>query len=69
MVTAQSGVDFTVLVEVRGDMPGTMVEVKEEDHAFAYVNEEADLTAASVIVLSVRSVFLFVLERGLYGKV
>lgn len=68
MVTTQSRVDFTVLVEIRGDMPGTVVEVEEEDHAFADVDEEADLTATSVCVLSVRIPFL-ILKTSCIGKV
>jgi hypothetical protein len=29
-------------------MPGTVVKVEEEDHAFAYMDEKANLAAASV---------------------
>ena len=67
-MAAQSGVDFTVLVEIRGDMPGTVVQVEEEDHAFAYVDEEADLAAASVIVLSVRVLFFFIGKGVIWEK-
>lgn len=48
MVTAQRRVNFTVLVEIRSDVPGAVVEIEEENHAFADVYEEADLAAASV---------------------
>lgn len=48
VVTAQRRVDFAVLVEVRRDVPGPVVEIEEENHAFADVYEEADLAAASV---------------------
>jgi hypothetical protein len=36
-----------MFIEVRGDVPGAVVEVEEENHAFAYVQEEADLAGAS----------------------
>ena len=48
MVTAQRRVNFTVLVEVRSDVPGAVVEIEEENHTFANVNEEPDLAAASI---------------------
>ncbi len=47
MVSAERGVNFAVLVEIRCDGPGPMVEIEEEDHAFPDVDEEADVTAAS----------------------
>ena len=47
-MTAQRRVNFTVLVEVRSDVPGAVIEIEEENHAFADVNEEADLPAASI---------------------
>jgi hypothetical protein len=36
-----------VFIEVGCDGPGAVVEVQEEHHALADVNEEADLAAAS----------------------
>jgi hypothetical protein len=48
VMAAQRGVDFTMFVEIRSDGPGAVVEIEEEDHAFADVDEEADLSAASV---------------------
>jgi hypothetical protein len=51
VVAPQRGVDFPVFIEVRGDMPGAVVEVEEKDHAFAYVQEEADLAGASGYML------------------
>lgn len=48
MVTAQRRINFAMLVEIRSDVPGAVVEIKEENHAFADVNKEADLAAASV---------------------
>jgi hypothetical protein len=48
VVTTQRGVDFAVLVEIRGHVPGTVVEIEKENHAFADMYEEADLAAASV---------------------
>lgn len=49
VVPTQRRVHFAVLVEIRCDGPGTVVEVEEQDHAFADVNEETDLAAASVL--------------------
>jgi hypothetical protein len=48
VMTAQSGVDFTMLVEIRRNMPRAVIKVKEENHAFADMDEESDLAAASV---------------------
>jgi hypothetical protein len=36
-----------VLIEIRGDGPGAMSAVEEENHAFADVDEDADPAAAS----------------------
>ena len=47
-MTAQRGVDFTVLIKIRSDVPGAVIEIEEENHAFANVDEEADLPAASI---------------------
>jgi hypothetical protein len=49
VVPAQRRVYFTVLVEIRRDSPGPVVKVEEQNHAFADVNEETDLAAASVL--------------------
>jgi hypothetical protein len=35
VVTTQPGVNLAVLIEVRSDVPRTVVEVEEENHAFA----------------------------------
>lgn len=48
VVPSQRGVHFAVFIEVRGDGPGAVVEIQEQDHAFANVHEEADLAAASM---------------------
>jgi hypothetical protein len=37
-----------VLVEVRRNVPGAVVVVEEQYHAFADVDEDADVAAASV---------------------
>lgn len=47
VVTAERRVDFAVLVQVRRDGPGAVVLVEKEDHAFANVDEDADLATAS----------------------
>jgi hypothetical protein len=51
MVAPQRRVHFPMFIEVRGDVPGAVVEVEEENHAFAYVQEEADLAGASGYLL------------------
>lgn len=43
----QARIDLAVLVEVRGVRPSAFPSVKVEDHAFADVDEEAHLVAAS----------------------
>jgi hypothetical protein len=50
VVASQRRIHLTMFIEVRGDVPGAVVEVEEENHAFADVQEEADLAAASVVV-------------------
>lgn len=52
MVTPQRWIDFTVLVKIGRNGPGAMVEIEEKDHTFADVDEEADLTTASMIAIS-----------------
>jgi hypothetical protein len=47
MVPSERRVDLAVFIEVGCDGPGAVVEVQEEHHALADVNEEADLAAAS----------------------
>lgn len=46
VVAAQRGVDFTVFVKVGGHGPGTMILIEKENHTFANVDEDSDLTAA-----------------------
>lgn len=41
------GVHFAVFIEIWSDSPSTMVSVEEKNHAFADVNEDANLAAAS----------------------
>lgn len=48
MVSSERWVHFAVLVKVRCNSPSTVVLVEKEDHAFANVDEDADLAAASV---------------------
>ncbi len=43
----QAGVDFAVLVEVRGRVPTAVPVVHEQDVAFSDVDEETDVAAAS----------------------
>ena len=44
-----------MLIEVRSDMPGTVVKVEEENHAVADMYKEANLPAASVETVSMES--------------
>ena len=46
-MATETWVDFTVFIQVRSDVPGAMVEVEEENHALADVNEETNLATAS----------------------
>lgn len=55
MVASKRGIDFAVLVEIRRNGPGAVAAVEEEHHAFADVDEDADLAAASVLVSMVLS--------------
>lgn len=48
MVSPERWINFTVFVEVRCYGPGAMILVEEENHAFAYVDEDADVAAAPV---------------------
>lgn len=43
----QAGIDFPVLVEVRGRVPAAVPVVHEQDVAFADVDEETDVAAAA----------------------
>lgn len=47
MVSSQCGIDLAMLVEVRRDCPTAVIEVEVEKHALAYINEQADIAAAS----------------------
>ena len=47
---AEIGIDLAMLVEVGGVGPAAVAGVEVEDHAFANVDEEADVVAASVFV-------------------
>lgn len=40
-----------MLVQIRGVGPAAVFVVQEEDHAFANIDEEADVTAAAVRAL------------------
>lgn len=53
VVTSQSRVHLAVLVQVRRSVPSAVVEVDEENHAFANVDEEPNLAAASVTFVSI----------------
>jgi hypothetical protein len=48
VMASQRWIYLTVLVQVRRDGPGTVVEVEEEDHTLADVYEESNLAATSV---------------------
>lgn len=63
VVAAQGGVDFAVLVEVRRHVPCAVVEVEEENHALADVDEKTDLAAASVGRCLLVILFFFSLSR------
>lgn len=45
-------VHFAVLIQVRCDGPCAVILVEEEDHAFTDMDENADLTSASAIIVS-----------------
>jgi hypothetical protein len=60
VVSAQCGVNFAVLVEVRSDSPCAVIKVEKEDHALADVDEKADVTAASEDIVS----YVRVMVRG-----
>lgn len=47
MMATEGRVDFAVTVEIGCVVPASMAVVKEQDHAFANVYEDADVTAAS----------------------
>ena len=51
-MTSKGRVDFTMLVEVRSHGPGAVVEIKEQDHALADMDEQADLTTAAMNTLA-----------------
>jgi hypothetical protein len=48
MMSTQRGVHFTVFVKIGRNGPGAVIEIEEEDHAFADMDKETNLTAASV---------------------
>lgn len=56
-VATKAGVDFAVAVEVGGKVPRAIVVVEVEDGAFADVDEEADVLAASANVLASVNIF------------
>lgn len=47
MMSSQSGVRFSVFVQVRGNGPSPVIVVEEEHHAFADIDEEPDVAATS----------------------
>jgi hypothetical protein len=47
-IAAQARIDFAVPVEVRRKVPGAVAVVQVEHRAFADVDEEADVFAASI---------------------
>lgn len=47
MVSAKCRVRLSVFVEIRRDSPAAVAVVQIEDHAFANVDEETDIYAAS----------------------
>ena len=52
MVPPKRRIHFAVLIQVRCDSPCAVVLVEEENHAFADVDENADLAPASAIIIS-----------------
>lgn len=61
-VATKTGVDFAVTIEVGGKVPRAVVVVEVKDHAFADVDIEADILAASVERVSICQETLF--EEG-----
>lgn len=49
-MVSETRIDFAMNVQVRGVMPAAVLIMEEENHAFADVDEEADISAASVII-------------------
>lgn len=47
VVATEGGVDFAVTVEVGCVIPASVAVMKKQDHAFANVDEDADVAAAS----------------------
>ena len=47
MVAPERGVHFAVFIEVGRNSPSAVVSIKEENHALADVDEDANLAAAS----------------------
>lgn len=50
MMAPQRRIDFTMFVEVGSYVPGAVVLVQEEYHAFPDVYEEADIAATPIAV-------------------
>ena len=48
VVSAQCWIHFTMLVEIRSNCPGAVIQVEEENHAFANMDKEANLATASI---------------------
>lgn len=46
---SEARIDFTMDVQVRGVMPAAILIMEEKGHAFADVDEEADVFTASII--------------------
>lgn len=52
MVSSECRIHFTMLIQVRCDGPRAVVLVEEEDHAFADMDENADLAPTSAVTIS-----------------
>lgn len=53
VVTTQRRVNLTMTIQIRRMVPATMAVMQEQDHAFANVDEYANITAAPAWLLVV----------------